>query len=151
MTSCLRPSRRRLVAAALGLGAAALAGCGGGATVGAGSRATFQLFVTSGVFGYPPVLSGATTDVAAGLGQPVAFDASEPVVWRFAVSGSPLFDSGSVATVGGVTLVLSQFTPSRAVIESRAAGLALLPLFVLLTATSTFDGAQVATVRLRIG
>ncbi len=139
---------RRRLAAALGAGLL-LAGCGGGVAVG---RAGLQLVITAGVLGYAPVLPGPTIDVVAPLGQPVAVDANEPVLWRFAVAGgSPLFQGGSVVTVGGVTLTLSQLTPSRAVVETSAAGLALLPLFVLLTATSTFDAAQVASVRLRIG
>jgi hypothetical protein len=72
------------------------------------------------------------------------------VVWNFAVNGSPLFSSGTTVVVGGVRIDQVQIDPSRVVLDSGFVGPALLPIDVVLTATSTFDAAQVATIHVRL-
>ena len=141
---------RRLWAAAAVAGALVLAGCGGGGGVDVeeGPGVALQVGVVAGGTSYAPVQQGQVLDVSANIGQSIVFDANEPVVWRFAVNGSPLFADGTAVDVGGVTLTQSQVSPSRVVFDSAFYGPALVPIDVLLTATSTFDNAQVATIRL---
>lgn len=141
---------RHLWAAAAVAGALALAGCGGGgsADVSEEPAASLQVGVVAGTTTYAPVLQGQALDVSANVGQSIVFDANEPVVWRFAANGSPLFADGTTVDLGGVTLTESQVSASQVVFDSSFYGPALLPIDVLLTATSTIDNAQVATIRL---
>lgn len=162
MTSCTSPQSstlafaasrtrwRHLWAAAAVAGALALAGCGGGgsADVSVEPAASLQVGVVAGTTTYAPVLQGQALDVSANVGQSIVFDANEPVVWRFAANGSPLFADGTTVDLGGVTLTESQVSASQVVFDSSFYGPALLPIDVLLTATSTIDNAQVATIRL---
>lgn len=131
----------------------ALAGCGGGG----GDEANvvvqgpaLQVGVVAGTTTYAPVATSQVLDVAAPVGQSVVLDANEPVVWSFSVNGSPLFENGTTVDVGGVAITQAQFSASRVVLESSFYGPALLPIEVLLTATSTIDNAQVATIRLQL-
>lgn len=141
---------RRIGAAAAVACAMALAGCGGGgeADVAVVQGAGLQVDVVAGSTSYAPVLQGQALDVSASIGQSIVFDANEPVVWSFAANGSPLFANGTTVDVGGVTLTETQVSPSRVVFDSAFYGPALVPVNVLLTATSTIDNAQVATIRL---
>lgn len=145
--------RRRLWAAAAVAGALALAGCGGGgggggADVSDEPAAALQVGVVAGTTTYAPVLQGQALDVSANVGQSIVLDANEPVVWRFSANGSPLFADGTTVDLGGVTLTESQVNASQVVFDSSFYGPALVPIDVLLTATSTIDNAQVATIRL---
>ena len=141
---------RRVWTAAAVAGALALAGGGGGGgDVGADAPdVALQVGVVAGSTNYAPVLQGQALDVSAAIGQSIVFDANETVVWRFSANGSPLFANGTTVDLGGVTLTESQVSPSRVVFESSFYGPALVPIDVLLTATSVFDNAQVATIRL---
>jgi hypothetical protein len=153
-TSASSPGRTRLrrigVAAAMAC-ALALAGCGGGgvdAEVAVVQNPGLQVGVVAGPTTYAPVLPGQAVDVSASVGQRIVFDANEPVIWSFSVNGSPLFGNGTTVDLGGVTLTQTQFSASRMVFDSSFYGPALVPIYVLLTATSTIDNAQVATIRL---
>jgi hypothetical protein len=134
------------LALALTLG---LAGCGGGDVVVDGGP-LLNVGVTVGTTAFDPVGTGQVLDVVAAVGQPITFDANERVVWNFAVNGSPLFSSGTTVVVGGVRIDQVQIDPSRVVLDSGFVGPALLPIDVVLTATSTFDAAQVATIHVRL-
>lgn len=147
------PALRRIGAAVVIGCALALAGCGGGGGDDASSVAVvqgpaLQVDVIAGGTSYAPVPSGQALDVTARVGQSVAFDANEPVVWSFSVNGSPLFSNGTTVDLGGVTITQSQLDASGVVLDSAFYGPALVPIDVLLTATSTLDNAQVATIRL---
>lgn len=148
-----RAGRAHRLAGALALTLAlGLAGCGGGGEYEyGGGGAQLHVGVTVGSTSYAPVVTGQVLDVYAAVGQSITFDANEPVDWYFAVNGSPLFVSGTTVVVGGVSITQVQIDPSRTVLDSAFAGqTALLPVDVLLTATSTYDAAEVATIRLRL-
>lgn len=145
-----RALRRLGIAVAVGC-ALALSGCGGGGgddTVAVVQGPALQVDVVAGGTTYAPVPSGQTLEVAVRIGQSVAFDANEPVVWSFSVNGSPLFSNGTTVDLGGVTISQSQFDASGVVLDSLLYGAAQVPIEVVLTATSTIDHAQVATIRL---
>jgi hypothetical protein len=144
------PRWRHLWAAAAVAGALALGGCGGGGGPdGTGvAQVGLQVGVVAGSTSYAPVQEGQALDVSASIGQSVVFDANEPVVWSFSVNGSPLFANGTTVDVGGVTLTQSQVSDSQVVFDSSFYGPALVPVDVLLTATSIIDNTQVTTIRL---
>lgn len=128
-----------------------LAGCGGGelsADVAVVQPVGFHVGVLAGQTTYAPALPGQVLEVVGRIGQSLVFDASEPVTWSFSVNGSPLFAGGTIVDLGGITLTQSQVSVFRVVLDSEFYGPALVPVQVLLTATSTFDQAQVATIRL---
>lgn len=143
------PPARRLLGAIVLSAALALAGCGGGGDIGI---ATTGLDIGVSVSGSN--LARATTgewlQVAADVGQTIEFDANEPVSWSFSVNGSPLFVNGTTVDVGGVTITQVQLDPGRVVLQSTFYGPALLPIEVVLVATSTFDSAQVSTIQLSL-
>lgn len=152
----LVPVRARLrhVGMAVVLGCAlALAGCGGGGGDEGGvvvQGPALQVDVVAGSTTYAPVATSQVLDVVAPVGQSVVLDANEPVVWSFSVNGSPLFANGTTVDLGGVAITQAQLSASRVVLESSFYGPALLPIQVILTATSTIDNAQVATIRLQL-
>ena len=97
-----------------------------------------------------PVFAGDTVNVSILAGQSIELDASEPAIWNFTVNDSPLFGSGTTVVVGGLSIVQSDLTPSRVVIDTALIGPTVLPIFINLSATSTFDAAEVANVTLEI-
>lgn len=126
-----------------------LAGCGGGGVdVVVAVPVDLRVGVVAGPTTYAPVQHGQLLDVAAQVGQPIVLEANEPVVWSFSVNGSPLFLNGTAVDLGGVTVTQIQVTASRAELLSTFYGPALLPIEVLMTATSSIDAAEVVTVRL---
>ena len=145
-----RVRQLRFAATAIAVaGTLALTGCGGGGDGGAVVQGpAFQIGVVGTSTAYAPVDPGQVLEVDATVGQSIEFDASEPVVWSFSANGSPLFGNGTTVDVGGVTIQQDQFTPSKVVLGSVFYGPAVLPVEVILTATSTIDAAQVATIRL---
>lgn len=152
MGKCLFPAasdfvcRSRVVRALVAVvAAAALAGCGGG-----GSDVGFDLGVVVGGQPLSPVFAGQPVNIAMFAGQSIELDASESAVWYFAVNDSPLFGSGTTVVVQGLAITQSDLSPSRVVIDTALIGPTVLPIFVTLSATSTFDAAQVATVTLEI-
>lgn len=122
-----------------------LAACGGG-----GSDVSLNLGVVVAGQTRAPVLAGQPSIVVLGPGQSVELDASEPVIWSFSVNGSPLFGSGTTVFVQGLAITQSDLTSSRVVLDTFFSGPTQLPVFVTLTATSTFDAALVAVVTLQI-
>ncbi len=127
--------------------AALLAACGGG---GDAVNSSLQLGVVVAGQPAPPIAWGQPTSLAILAGQSVELDANEPVQWAFSVNGSPLFASGTTVVVQGVSITQADLSPSRVVLQTSFDGPTQLPIFVTLTATSTIDLAQVATVDLQL-
>jgi hypothetical protein len=125
--------------------AAALAGCGGG-----GSSAVLDLGVIVEGQSRPGLVAGQTATIGILVGQSIELDANEPVVWAFSVNGSPLFASGTTVIVQGLAITQMDLSPSRVVIDTELSGPTRLPVVVNLTATSTLDAAEVASVVLQI-
>lgn len=142
--------RRRLTAIASLACLLALSGCGGGGEFSAVEPTGLHVGVAAGPVTYAPVQYGQVLDVVAQVGQAIEFDANEPVVWAFSVNGSPLFTDGTTVDLGGVTITQFQVSASRVELLSSFHGPALVPIHVLLTATSSIDAAQVATIRLSL-
>lgn len=141
---------RRVAATVVVAATLALAGCGGGGDTEVAPVATIGIDVAVAGTNSARVSSGQLIDVSAAVGQTIEFDANEPVAWYFSVNGSPLFANGTTVDVGGVTITQVQFNPSRVVLQSTFYGPALLPIDVVLVATSVIDSAQVSTIRLRL-
>lgn len=143
-------SRTRILLAAV-LGAAlTLSACGGGGDVGVLASTGIDIGVTVAGSSYGRAASGRLLHVSAAVGQTIALDANEPVEWSFSVNGSPLFVNGTTVDVGGVTIAQLQIDRSRVVLRSDFYGPALLPIDVVLVATSVFDHAQVSTIQLKL-
>lgn len=134
-----------VVAIALACG---LSACGGG-SLDLEVAAPFGIDVTVG--GRPlsggHISSGMTQTVMLPVGQSIAFDASEPVVWSLRVGGAVVTGVGTVVDYGGVSIWQTVLTPSRILIETDSAFPLGAPLSFSLVATSTIDSAQVANIR----
>jgi hypothetical protein len=130
-----------VIAAALGLAA-----CGGGGD----EPVPLQIGVLVAGQPQPAIYPGQPVSLSILAGQSIELDANEPVQWAFSVNDSPLFASGTTVIVQGVTITQSDLSPSRVVLDTTFTGPTQLPIFVTLTATSTIDLAQVATVDLVI-
>lgn len=132
----------------------ALAGCGGGGDYGGGNSSSGHVFDVGAVVGgqpYPTLFyPGQPGVVSILVGQSIQLDATESVVWGFSVNGSPLFGSGTTVIYQGVSVTQSFLNPSRVVIDTALVGPAVLPIFITLSATSTYDAAQVAVVNLQV-
>lgn len=125
--------------------AVVLTACGGGDGV-----VPLQIGVVVAGQPQPAVAPGPPVSLAILAGQSIELDANEPVEWAFSVNGSPLFSSGTTVIIQGVTITQTDLSPSRVVLDTSFTGPTQLPIFVTLTATSTIDLAQVATVDLEI-
>lgn len=145
MTMTARFSSTKVLTAAFAL-VAGLAGCGGGD----GGPVPLQVGVVIAGQQQPAVFPGQAVNLSILAGQSIELDANEPVQWAFSVNDSPLFASGTTVVVQGVTITQSDLSPSRVVLDTTFTGPTQLPIFVTLTATSTIDLAQVATVDLAI-
>jgi hypothetical protein len=143
------PAGRLLTVAVLGA-ALLLSACGGGGDVTVLTSPGIDIGVNVAGSNYGRASGGQLFRVVATVGQTVAFDANEPVEWSFAVNGSPLFLNGTTVDVGGVTITQLQIDNSRVVLRSNFYGPALLPIDVVLVATSRFDRAQVSTIELSL-
>lgn len=142
------PIRSARVLAAIATLAFALAGCGGGGD--AGPPAAFDVTAIVGGQPQPVIVPGAPVNIAMQAGQSIELDANEPVEWLFTVGGSPLFASGITVVSGGISITQTALSPSRVAIDTAIVSPVITPLAVTLTATSTIDAAQVATVNLLI-
>lgn len=132
----------------------ALAGCGGGGDYGGDNSSSGRVFDVGAVVNgqpYPTLFyPGQSGAISILVGQSIQLDATESVVWGFSVNGSPLFGSGTTVIYQGVSVTQSFLDPSRVVIDTALVGPAVLPVFITLSATSTFDAAQVAVVNLQV-
>jgi hypothetical protein len=131
-----------LAASALAL---LLAGCGGG------GGDTVTLGVNAIVAGQPvgaAFVPGRVGTVDLTAGESIELDANEPVDWAFAVGGSPLFGNGTTVYYNGLAITETAVSPSRVVLQTAVTGTYLSPVTVTMSATSTIDAAEVATVNL---
>lgn len=122
-----------------------LSACGGGGTE------SVSLGVNAIVAGQPlgtAFVPGVVGTIDLTAGQSIELDASEPVDWAFAVGGSPLFGNGTTVYYNGLAITETAVSPSRVVLETAVTGPYVSPVTITMTATSTIDAAQVATVDL---
>ncbi len=124
-----------------------LSGCGGGGD----SGVTFDIGVV--VAGQPVsgvvIQPGAAQNITISAGQSLELDASESVVWTLEVGGSAVTGNTSVY-YQGVTITETALSPSRIALDTSSAFFLPSPVPITLTAVSTFDSAQVATINVLI-
>lgn len=121
-----------------------LTACGGGGDTGV----TFDIGVV--VAGQPVsgvvVQPGGVQSITISAGQSIELDASESVVWTLEVGGSAVTGSNASVYYQGVTITETALSSSRIALDTSAAFFLSAPVPIRLTAISTFDSAQVATV-----
>jgi hypothetical protein len=135
---------------AIALAAALLGGCGGGGDPGPSTVFDINAVVGGQPLAMPPILPGQPVNLSILAGQSIELDATEPVEWAFSTGNSPLFLSGITVVTGGISITQTALSPSRVVIDTAVVAPAITPVLITLTATSTIDAAQVATVNLLI-
>jgi hypothetical protein len=96
------------------------------------------------------VQPGAVQSVSIFAGQSIELDASEPVVWTLEVGGSLVTGGNASVFYQGVTITETALSPSRIALDTSAAYFLSAPVHITLTAISTYDSAQVATIDVRI-
>ena len=125
-----------------------LSACGGGDD----SGVSFEVGIV--VAGQPVggvvVQPGGVQSITISPGQSIELDASEPVQWVLEVGGSAVTGSNATVYYQGVTITETALTPSRIALDTSAAFFLSAPVPITLTAISTFDSAQVATVNVLI-
>ena len=122
-----------------------LSGCGGG------ESESVSFGVSAIVAGQPvgnAFVPGGVGTIDLSAGQSIELDASEPVDWAFAVGSSPLFGNGATVYYGGLAITETAVSPSRVLLETAVTGAYVSPITSTMTATSTIDAAEVATVDL---
>jgi hypothetical protein len=149
-----RSRARRAVAlvAAVAL-ALATSGCGGAAVYVDGNGSGVALFVNVFLDGSSigkPVQPGEPMTVTIQVGQPIEFDASGAVVWRFSVNGGSFAPAGSTVLAPGLSITVSPVGTSRVRVSTVQVGGRAAPANVTLTATSSLDQREVVTVHLQV-
>lgn len=133
--------------------ASALAACGGGAVFvdGNGGGVAFSIngFLDGRTFGNP-ARAGESTTVSIQVGQSIEFDASGPASWRFSLNGGSFVAAGNTASAGGLAVTVTPVSASRVRVTTTLSGAAPLPANVTLSATSTSDNSEIATVQLQV-
>lgn len=127
-----------------------LSACGGG---GSASGAPFDLSVVIAgqVVGGTRILPGAAQNIYISAGQSLELDASEPVVWSLEVGGIIVQNNSVTVQYAGVSITETALSPSRIALDTFADFPPLAASVpITLTATSTIDLAQVATVNVLI-
>lgn len=124
-----------------------LSACGGG---GGDGGVTFDVgIVVDGQRG-GAVQSGSVQNITISAGQSIELDASEPVEWILEVGGSVVTGSNATVYYRGVTITETTLSSSRIALDTSAAFFLSSPVPIRLTAISTFDSAEVATVNVLI-
>ena len=124
-----------------------LSACGGGGD----SGVTFDVGIV--VAGQPVgggVQSGGVQNITISAGQSIELDASESVQWILEVGGSVVTGSNAIVYYQGVTITETTLSSSRIALDTSAAFFLSAPVPIRLTAISTFDSAEVATVNVLI-
>lgn len=134
-----------MVAVAL---ACSLTACGGG-SLDVEVAAPFDIDVTVGgrPLGGVHIGPGMAQTIMLPVGQSIALDASEPVVWSLRVGGTVVTGAGATVDYGGVSIRQTTLTASRILIDTYSDFPLGAPLSFSLVATSMFDAAQVANIR----
>lgn len=124
-----------------------LSGCGGGGD----GAVSFDVGIV--VAGQPVgggVRSGGVQYVTISAGQSIELDASESVQWILEVGGSVVTGNNATVYYQGVTITETTLSSSRIALDTSAAFFLSAPVPIRLTAISTFDSAEVATVNVLI-
>ena len=139
-----RVAVRRAAAVASLAALVSLSACGGGGD----SGVTFDIGVV--VAGQPVigvvVQPGGVQSITLSAGQSIELDASESVVWTLEVGGSVVTGNSTSVSYQGVTITETALSSSRIALDTSSAFFLPAPVSITLTAVSTFDSAQVATV-----
>lgn len=147
------PTRSRIalrcVAVVASLGALlSLSACGGGG----GSGVTFDIGVV--VAGQPlsgvVIQPGGVQTITISAGQSIELDANESVEWTLEVGGSAVTGTNANVYYQGVTITETALSSSRIALDTSSAFFLPAPVPITLTAVSTFDSAEVATVNVLI-
>lgn len=120
-----------------------LAACGGG-----DPAVMFDVGVV--VAGQPVsgvvVQPGAVQSITISAGQSIELDASEPVQWTLLAGGSAITSNGATVYYQGVNITVTALSPSRIALDTYAAYPLGAAVPITLSAVSTVDSAQVATM-----
>jgi hypothetical protein len=131
--------------------AASLGACGGGELVIGpnGFYLSLRAVVDGRDFG-ERIGTGRPVTITVSPGQSIEFDADEPVTWNFSVNGGARVTTGQTVQTGGLAITATAAGSSRVLLDISRVGPAYQPAVVTLTATSTFDAAQVVTVFVQV-
>jgi len=147
----LGPTRvaRRCVMVVASLAALlSLSACGGGGD----SGVTFEIGVV--VAGQPVsgvvIQPGSVQTITISAGQSIELDANESVEWTLEVGGSAVTGSNTSVYYQGVTITETALSSSRIALDTSSSFFLSAPVPITLTAVSTFDSAEVATVNVLI-
>ena len=125
-----------------------LSACGGGGD----SGVTFDIGVV--VAGLPVsgvvIRPGGVQTITVFAGQSIELDANESVVWTLEVGGSAVTGTNASVYYQGVTVTETALSSSRIALDTSSSFFLPSPVPIALTAVSTFDSAQVATINVLI-
>jgi hypothetical protein len=147
------PSRSRIalrcaaVAASL-VALLSLSACGGGGDNGV--NFDVGIVVAGQPIGGVVAQPGGVQSITIVAGQSIELDASESVQWTLEVGGSAVTGNNATVYYQGVTITETALSSSRIALDTSAAFFLSAPVPITLTAISTFDSAQVATVNVWI-
>lgn len=96
------------------------------------------------------VQPGASQNISISAGQSIELDASEPVQWTLMVGGSAVSGSGTTVYYQGVNITITALSSSRIALDTYAPYPLAVAVPISLTAISTVDSAQVATMNVLI-
>ncbi|MEY4753034.1 MAG: hypothetical protein RJA44_709 [Pseudomonadota bacterium] len=134
--------RRTALGLALTGAALGLAACGGGSE-------PVPIDISVIINGQSRGSYAGSSELLLQVGQSLELDAREPVVWTLDILGTWVDRNGTIRYAGG-DVTLTTLSSSRAAIDTYAPGFLSTSIPITLIATSTIDGAQVATVYARV-
>jgi len=124
--------------------------CGGGGSA-SGPPFDLSVVIAGQVVGGMVIGPGSPQNLYISAGQSLELDASEPVVWSLEVGGVVVQNNSATVHYAGASITETALSPSRIALDTSADFPPLLaPIPITLTATSTIDLAQVATVNVLI-
>lgn len=127
-----------------------VAACGGGGSA-SGPPFDLSVVIAGQVVGGMLINPGAPQNLYISAGQSLELDASEPVVWSLEVGGVIVQNDSATVHYAGASITETALSPSRIALDTSADFPPLVaPIPITLTATSTIDLAQVATVNVLI-
>lgn len=143
-----RVARRCVIVVASLAALLSLSACGGGGD----SGVTFEIGVV--VAGQPVsgvvIQPGSVQTITISAGQSIELDADEPVVWTLEVGGSAVTGDNASVYYQGVTITETAVSSSRIALDTSSDFVLAAPVSITLTAVSTLDDAQVATIDILI-
>jgi len=128
-----------------------LAACGGGGGSGSGLPFDLSVVIAGQVVGGTLIGPGVPQNLYISAGQSLELDASEPVVWSLEIGGVVVQNNNVTVRYAGASITQTALSSSRIALDTAADFPPLAaPILITLTATSTIDLAQVATVNVLI-